>query len=161
MMLIAQEKMSSRSAWLRFSMLVAIGCAAVALRAVDAAGVGWLPFRTSCGAVTGLPCVFCGMTRAMHHLLNGDPVRALYLNWLAFPLTAIVLVLVIKLAAEAALRRRVHMPLPQLRLAPHTIAAAILVTLFLLWGVQVSLAVAFHKRELLNPSGLLYSLFLN
>ncbi|MEO8044079.1 MAG: DUF2752 domain-containing protein, partial [Spartobacteria bacterium] len=38
----------------------------------------WFPFATSCGAVTGLPCIFCGVTRAMYHLLHGEFARALY-----------------------------------------------------------------------------------
>src|SRR5213078_4964678 len=56
------------------------------LRWIDPVVAGrWLPFHTSCGAITGLPCIFCGMTRALHLLLNGDFSGAIYFNWLAVP----------------------------------------------------------------------------
>ena len=46
---------------------------------------GWLPFATSCGAITGLPCIFCGTTRALHCLLEGEFGRALYFSRLPVP----------------------------------------------------------------------------
>src|SRR5438132_13575967 len=62
----------------------------------------WLPFHTSCGAITGLPCIFCGMTRALHLLLNGDFDGALYFNWLAFPFLGAVVFLVTVCVIEIA-----------------------------------------------------------
>src|SRR2546430_14323962 len=64
----------------------------------------WLPLYTSCGAITGLPCIFCGTTRALHHLLHGDLRGALYYNWLAFPFLADALVVIILCALELLLQ---------------------------------------------------------
>jgi hypothetical protein len=117
----------------------------------------WFPFPTSCGAVTGLPCIFCGTTRAVYHLLHGDFARALYYNWLAYPLVAGALVLALTNALELLYSRNllVRIPRPGLTRARWCAVAASFV---LLWCLQVYLAISQHKTELLNPSGPLYSL---
>jgi hypothetical protein len=118
----------------------------------------WLPFHTSCGAITGLPCIFCGMTRALHALLNGDLARAVYFNWLALPLLAMVVFLVACCMLEMAGQRvvvkwNVIGPITRRKLT------IIGLSLFLLWTFHVYLAIAHHKHELLNPDGPLYALF--
>jgi hypothetical protein len=117
----------------------------------------WIPFPTSCGAVTGLPCIFCGTTRALHFLLNGDFRSALYFNWLAFPIVAGALGLIVLFSAELLLRRHLLGRLPRVRFTRRT-AGAFAAGFMLLWSLQVYLAVSQHKMELLNPSGPLYSL---
>lgn len=117
----------------------------------------WFPFPTSCGAVTGLPCIFCGATRAIHHLLHGDFGRALYFNWLAFPLVGGALLLFTVNALELRLDRNFLARAPRLRLT-RTSFGGFVVGLVLLWCLQVYLAVSQHKTELLNPNGPLYSL---
>lgn len=117
----------------------------------------WFPFPTSCGAVTGLPCIFCGTTRAVYHLLHGEFGSALYYNWLAYPLVAGALVLALTNALELLLDRNflVYLPRPRLtRVSLGALAAGFV----LLWCFQVYLAVSQHKTELLNPRGALYSL---
>ena len=117
----------------------------------------WFPFSTSCGAVTGLPCIFCGTTRALYHLLRGEFGRALYYNWLAYPLVAGALVLALTNALELFFCRNLLVRIPRLRLtrARWCVLAAGFV---LLWCLQVYLAISQHKTELLNPGGPLYSL---
>lgn len=128
------------------------------LRALPVDGLPrWLPLQTSCGAFTGLPCIFCGGTRALHYLLNGNYSRALYFNWLAFPLLAFAILLVFLFGAELIFRRRLGIRLPRPRLTRKNMAGA-LAALLCLWGLQVYLAVSQHKHELLNPAGPLYSL---
>ena len=74
------------------------------LRTVPAEGLpAWVPFSTSCGAITGLPCIFCGMTRALHFLFQGDFARALYFNWLAFPAVAVFGALILVVLAEVVI----------------------------------------------------------
>lgn len=117
----------------------------------------WFPFPTSCGAITGLPCIFCGTTRALYHLLHGEFGSALYYNWLAYPVLLGALVLALTNALELLFSRNLlaHIPRPHLTRA----RCCVLVTGFvLLWCLQVYLAVSQHKTELLNPSGPLYSL---
>ena len=117
----------------------------------------WLPLATSCGAITGLPCIFCGMTRGLHHLLHGELGRALYYNWLAFPLLATALALFLVNALELLLGRNLLARVPRVRLTRRSVAG-LLAGLVLLWSLQVYLAVSQHKTELLNPHGPLYSL---
>ena len=118
----------------------------------------WLPFHASCGAITGLPCIFCGMSRALHSLLNGELSSAVYFNWLAFPFLAVA-VFVITLFAVEVTKRRVILNLSMI--LPVTLGRLTVMglCLFLLWTSQVYLAVSRHKHELLNPRGPLYSLF--
>jgi hypothetical protein len=117
----------------------------------------WMLVRTSCGALTGLPCVFCGMTRAVHHLLNGEVARAIYYNWLSLPFVIGAAATAALLLVEVATGRRL-MRLPALHLTPR--AAAIgAATLLSLWSFNAYLAVSQHKSELLNPAGPLYPLF--
>src|SRR5437879_848087 len=127
------------------------------LRWIDPVVAGrWLPFHRSCGAITGLPCIFCGMTRALHLLLNGDFVGAIYFNWLAFPFLAVVIFLIALFAIEVAKRRvlwRLSVVLPMTRRWLTVLGLGLL----LLWTLQAYLAVSQHKHELLNSHGPFYS----
>ena len=152
----SEERFSSRGR------VVFIGTALAALlelRVADPVIVSrCLPFRVSCGAVTGLPCLFCGMTRALHLLLRGDFSGALYFNWLAIPFLAGVIFLIVLFAAEIVEARtfvdlRAIAPLTGRRLTICILAAMIL------WFSNAYLAVSQHKHELLNARGPLYHLF--
>jgi hypothetical protein len=117
----------------------------------------WLPLPTSCGAITGLPCIFCGTTRALYHLLHAEFGRAFYYNWLAFPLLAAALALSAVNAFELLLGRDLLVRAPRIRLTRVSFGG-LAAALVLLWCLQVYLAVSQHKAELLNPNGPLYSL---
>jgi hypothetical protein len=119
----------------------------------------WWPFATSCGAVTGLPCIFCGTTRALHYLLQAEFARALYYNWLAFPLLAGAVALFLLNGLELLLDRNFLARLPRPSLT-HRSLGALAAGFILLWCFQVYLAISQHKTELLNPSGPLYSLIM-
>lgn len=144
---------------MRAAVLIVMGVLAFGLRFIEPGALSWLPLRTSCGAASGLPCIFCGMTRALHHLLLGDLPLALYFNWLALPIAVCAFVLAIKLAVEIVTRRHLVLPLPRVRITPRSLGVAV-VALVALWLLQVGLAVGFHKHELLNRNGALYALFL-
>jgi len=98
------------------------------------------------------------MTRALHFLLNGDFDRALYFNWLAFPLIAGVTCLSVLLTLEIALQRKLLYFYLVASISSRRLAI-ILLTIVALWTVQAYLAVSQHKRELLNPHGPLYAVF--
>lgn len=70
--------------WLRAGLLALLGLALVFL-AIHSA----LP-SLPCGfrSVTGLPCAMCGGTRSASALIAGDFTQALYLNALALPVLA-------------------------------------------------------------------------
>jgi hypothetical protein len=150
--------LSGQEALARVALSAAIALTLLGLRLIDPAKVAWFPLHTSCGAFTGLPCIFCGTTRAMHHLLLGDFARALYFNWIAFPIAALALAVVALCVAELVAQRRLLVARLRLRVTPKTLAwsGGMLAAL---WILQVSLAVSLHKAELLNPDGLLYVLF--
>ena len=118
----------------------------------------WLPLHTSCGAFTGLPCIFCGTTRAIHHLLNGRFAEAVYFNWLAFPVAAFAFALAVISLLEALLARKVIRLETSFTLTGRS-ASLGFCALLALWVLQVSLAISLHKHELLNPSGPLYPFF--
>lgn len=117
----------------------------------------WFPFPASCGAVTGLPCIFCGTTRAVHHLLHGEFGRALYFNWLVYPLVAGALALALTNALELFFARNLLIRLPRPTLSRGSLGR-LGAGFVLIWCLQVYLAVSQHKSELLNPRGPLYSL---
>ena len=137
--------------------IVALAVVLLLLRMLDPEIAKWLPFHLSCGAITGVPCIFCGMTRALHLLLNGQFGRALYFNWLAFPFLAAVGLVLALLAMEIVQRRRI-LNIIVLRATPLRLTV-IGLTLVMLWMLQIFLAVSQQKHELLNPRGPLYGLF--
>jgi hypothetical protein len=153
----AQQTLRRNQALGRVALVVSAAGILIGLRLIDPQSSAWL-FRTSCGAFTGLPCLFCGTTRAMHHLLNGELSRAIYFNWLALPILFSAIVLMLMFTIEAALGRRVLQRRISFRVTSRRFAA-IAGGLVALWILQITLAVSFHKHELLNPSGPLYSLF--
>ncbi|HEY2102839.1 MAG TPA: DUF2752 domain-containing protein [Chthoniobacterales bacterium] len=151
--------LSSRQIGHRVSAIAFLGATIFMLRFIDpVAATGWLPVHLSCNAVTGLPCIFCGLTRALHLLMNGSLARALYFNWLAFPILAAIGFLIALFLVEIAMRQSIL----KLRLVtPITAKQVALVTgaLIALWIMQAYLAVSQDKEELLNPRGPLYALF--
>jgi len=144
---------------LRFAFIVSAWAALLFLRCIDPVLAGsWLPFHPSCGAITGLPCIFCGMTRALHLLLNGDFIGAIYFNWLAFPFLGAIIFLLALFAIEIAKRRviwklNVVLSMTRRRLMVFGLG------LLLLWTLQAYLAISQHRHELLNSHGPLYALF--
>ena len=156
----ANDQNPDRPYWtIRLTFILGTTVTLFVLRIVDPVVAGsWVPLHTSCGAITGLPCIFCGMTRAVHLLLNGDFAGALYFNWLAFPFLVGIVFLVAVSVIEIVNRRII---LTWNTSAPLTTRKLTIIGLSLLtlWTVQAYLAVSQHKHELLNPRGPLYALF--
>ena len=143
----------------RFAFIASAPAALLLLRCIDPVLAGSrLPFHPSCGAITGLPCIFCGMTRSMHLLLNGDFIGAIYFNWLAFPFLGAIIFLFALFAIEIAKRRVIWRLGIVLRVTRWRLTVFGL-GLVLLWTLQTYLAVSQHKHELLNARGPLYVLF--
>ena len=143
----------------RFAFIMSALAALLLLRWIDPVVAGsWLPFHPSCGAITGLPCIFCGMTRALHLLLNGNFVGAIYFNWLAFPFLGSVIFLIALFAIEIARRRVIWRSSVVLSMTRRRLTVFGLGVL-LLWTLQAYLAISQHKYELLNSRGPSYALF--
>ena len=144
----------------RFAFIVSASAALLFLRYVDPVVAGsWLPFHPSCGAITGLPCIFCGMMRSLHLLLNGDFIGAIYFNWLAFPFLGAIIFLLALFAMEIA-KGRVIWRLSMILRVTRSRLTVFGLSLLLLWTLQTYLAVSQHKHELLNSHGPLYALFM-
>lgn len=98
------------------------------------------------------------MTRALHLLLNGNFVGAIYFNWLAFPFLGAIIFLIALFAIEIAKRRVILRSSVILSMTRRRLTVFGLGVL-LLWTLQAYLAVSQHKHELLNSRGPLYALF--
>jgi phosphate/sulfate permease len=143
----------------RFAFIISASALLLLLRCIDPVVAGsWLPVHPSCGAITGLPCIFCGMTRSLHLLLNGDFIGAIYFNWLAFPFIGAIIFLLALFTIEIAKRRAIWRLNMSLRVKRSRLTVFGL-SLLLLWTLQTYLAVSQHKHELFNPHGPLYSVF--
>jgi uncharacterized protein DUF2752 len=62
--------------------------------------------------LTGLPCLTCGLTRSACHLLHGDLPGSLALHPAGILVVALLAAMTAKRGLEAALGRRLDLPLP-------------------------------------------------
>jgi hypothetical protein len=101
--------------------------------------------------VTGLPCPFCGGTRATHALLRGDFPLALYYNAVAFPVAAVAALALGAWLFEAATGTAVYGRLARF---PHWRAVLAMVAGLLIawWGWHIADAISTPKPELICPS---------
>ena len=109
-----------------------------------------LPFLT-CGfyAASGLPCLFCGGTRAARAILHGDLHSALYLNALAFPALAAIAGAFVALILEAATGRPLALRIILFRKLNRFVPP--LIALALAWWVfHIYTALRTPKPELVN-----------
>jgi len=100
----AMNKLAPEGRWLRLGLAAAILFALVFLALpLPEHRPPFLP----CGfhAMSGLPCLFCGGTRAASAILHGNLQAALYFNALAFPALALVAAASLVLLVEAAAAR--------------------------------------------------------
>lgn len=100
-------------------------------------------------AISGLPCLFCGGTRAARAILRGDLQAALSLNSLAFPALFLLALAVVALLFEAfAARPLAHW---ELVLGHANRFAPILILLAGGWWIaHICLALKAPKRELVD-----------
>lgn len=141
-----RNRLTPQGRWLRLGLAAAILLALVGL-SMPCPVRPFLP----CGfhAVSGLPCLFCGGTRAARAILHGDLRTAIYLNLLAFPALAFVaaawVVLVVEAVAARSLAPWEAVVRRLSRLAPAFILSAVV-----WWGVHIYLALRTPKPELVN-----------
>jgi len=106
---------------------------------------------------TGLPCPFCGGTRALHALARADWAAAFYYNPLAFAAVLGAAGWTAWWAGEA-LRGR---PWPAGWLLRHRrpLGSALLAGLGLFWALHIVLALVLPKPELLDAGGWVWRLW--
>jgi hypothetical protein len=133
--------------------------AAVAIIIAILVGAALLPFVPPSGfaglptcvlkSVTGLPCPFCGGTRATQALLRGDLSRALYLNAAALP-AAITLVAAALLLGWEAMRGRAVGDWDALLRRFRSLLPIIVALLCIYWFVHLMNALRGPKSELVD-----------
>lgn len=134
--------------WLRLGLAVSI---LLVLGFVALPPAGRHPPFLICGfhAASGLPCLFCGGTRAARAILHGDLHAAVYFNALAFPALALVAGAFVVLLVEAATGR----PLAsrQILLRHLNRFVPVLIALALAWWVfHIYTALRTPKPELVD-----------
>ena len=87
--------------WLRLALAVGI-VASLALLALPRPESPLPILPCAFHAISGLPCLFCGGTRAVSAILHGNFPAALYLNAIAFPALALLAAIFLVLLVEAA-----------------------------------------------------------
>ncbi len=100
-------------------------------------------------AISGLPCLFCGGTRAVCAILHGDVHLALYLNAIAFPALGLIAVILLILLIEAAAGRTLA-PWEKLlsRIGPF---APVMILIGVAWWLpHIYLALSTPKPELVD-----------
>lgn len=99
--------------------------------------------------LSGLPCVFCGGTRATSALLHGNLERAWYLNPLALPVVAMLLITAAICLLEAA-RNRPLLDWPRFFKRARPLLPIVFIGLLILWFPHVWGALRASKTELID-----------
>jgi len=144
----AKNSIPAGGRWLRLglavSILLVLGFAALP-------PMGSHPPFLTCAfhAISGLPCLFCGGTRAARAILHGNPGVALYFNALAFPAIATVAAAFVVLLVEAAAGRPIALRETLLRRLNRFVPALLFLAL-VWWIFHVYAALRTPKPELVN-----------
>jgi hypothetical protein len=141
---------SAESRWLRIGLAAAI-LLVVGLLAVSGPGNRTATPFFPCGfhAVSGLPCLLCGGTRAARAILHGDLHAAVYLNALAFPSLALAAATVVVLLLEAAAARPLALRDALFRHLSRLVPVLVLPALAW-WMVHIYFALRTPKPELVD-----------
>lgn len=117
-------------------------------------GPGFCAFHS----VTGLPCGFCGGTRAVRSLVAGDWDRAIYMNPLAVVVVLVGVPVFLLLIVEAVRGRRI---LPPFNNTARVIVLLIMAGIILPWSFwHARTALKTPKTELVNFEHPLVKFFL-
>lgn len=96
------NRLAPEARWLRFGLALAMILVLLSLAFLKSDRRVTLPaLPCAFHAVSGLPCLFCGGTRAVCAILDGNPRAALRLNILAFPALALLAISLLALVVEA------------------------------------------------------------
>ena len=132
-------------------LVAATGAALAFFPGNDTDGFVSCPLQDTCG----IPCLLCGGTRALQALLAGDWARAVYLNWLAFPVGLASAAWMFHWLREILIGQRI--PIRIICRPRHFLILA--AALFALWGFHIHDALATPKPELLNTQALGFRIF--
>jgi Protein of unknown function (DUF2752) len=141
-----RNRLAPQGRWLRLGLAAAVLLALLGLALLRPAR----PFLP-CGfhALSGLPCLFCGGTRAARAILHGDLQAAIYLNPLAFPALALVAATLVVLLVEAAAARSL-VPWEAVAQRFGRLAPILVLPALAFWVIHIYLALRTPKPELVD-----------
>ena len=114
----------------QLSILVALSVILCILYVYDPLSYKIMP-KCSFKLLTGLSCPGCGLQRAVHALLNGEPMRAIQYNYFLVYSGPYTLILILErlFLPECILRQQIR------RIAEHRITVNVYVVLFFIWFI--------------------------
>ncbi|MCK9590267.1 MAG: DUF2752 domain-containing protein [Terrimicrobiaceae bacterium] len=142
------NRLSPEGRWLRLGLAFAT---LLMMLGLALARSGCRPPLFPCGfhAVSGLPCLFCGGTRAVSAVLHGNLPMAFYLNALAFPVLALVAMILVGLLVEAATGRPIA-PWETYFRRLGRVAPVLILPALAWWMFHIYLALTTPKPELVD-----------
>ena len=144
------RRLGAESRWLRLA--VALGLLGIAVLSALLSPDFRMPFpKLPCAfhEISGLPCLFCGGTRAVCAIMEGNPRAALYLNAMAFPVLALAGSGVCVLLVEAAVGRGLG-PWEKIFRGMNRLAPVLIIAALAWWAVHVYFALKAPKPELVD-----------
>ncbi len=144
------NRLRAQSRWLRLGLALVLLLAALSpafLRPERRLTLSVFPCAFH--SISGLPCLFCGGTRAVCAILAGDPRAAVYLNVLAFPVLALVVGVICVFLIEAATGRLIG-PWEKIFHKLNRLAPLLLVPALAWWAFHVYSALKTPKPELVD-----------
>lgn len=149
---LPNQRLTTRQRWGRLALALVPAGALAAVTLLPWGG--WLTGRFR--AWTGLPCPFCGGTRALRALIRGDLEAVLYYS----PLTLAVAVAAGLWAAWCLTEAATGRPGPRFWTGrERRLGAVALVALAIYWIIHATLAWTTPKTELLDSQGWVWRLW--
>lgn len=144
------NRLSPEGRWLRLGVALSMILVLAALAFLRSERRVTLPaLPCAFHAISGLPCLFCGGTRATGAILDGNPGAALRLNALAFPALALLAMTLVALLVEAASGRPLA-PWEAFLRRLNRLAPILIVSGLAWWLFHIYSALRTPKPELVN-----------
>lgn len=144
------NRLRAQSRWLRAGLAIALLLAVLSLAFLHSERRFSLSmFPCAFHSISGLPCLFCGGTRAVSAILGGNPQAAVYLNVLAFPVLALAGLVVCVFLIEAAAGRLIG-PWEKMFRKLNRLAPLLLLPAVAWWWIHIYSALKTPKPELVD-----------
>ena len=144
------NRISPEGRWLRFGLALAMVLVLLSLAFLRSERRLTLPaLPCAFHSISGLPCLFCGGTRAACAILDGNPRAALRLNILAFPALGLLAIAMLSLVVEAASGRPLA-PWEAFLRRTNRLAPILIVPALAWWMFHIYSALRTPKPELVD-----------
>ena len=144
------NRLRAQSRWLRVGLAIALLLATFSVAFLHSERRPSLSlFPCAFHSISGLPCLFCGGTRAVSAILDGNPQSAVYLNVLAFPVLALAGIVVCVFLIEAVAGRLIG-PWEKIFRQLNRLAPLLLLPAVAWWAFHIYSALITPKPELVD-----------